>query len=175
MIRKRKEISNIIILILLLILLLISFLLYNRKRKGNNNNNIDNNQDYANQDLNNPGFLIRTNNNWLGKDPNYKGKFERFFDIKYGVRAAIKNIHSYYYIHNLRTVAEIINRWCPSNNNSYIEFVRARVGSESIDINDSKQLKNLMFAIFDFEGSKKWKSLSMQEREKVYNEAIELL
>lgn len=83
---------------------------------------------------NNPLNIRISNENWLGKvSPNTDGTFEQFSEIKYGYRAAIKTLRSYYHKHNLRTIRQIVNRWAPAgdgNNNpaSYAANVAQRSG-----------------------------------------------
>lgn len=82
---------------------------------------------------NNPLNIRISNAGWLGKvSPNTDGSFEQFSDIKYGYRAAIKTLRSYYYIHGLRTIRQIVNRWAPAGDGndptSYANNVAQRAG-----------------------------------------------
>lgn len=82
---------------------------------------------------NNPLNIRISNSNWLGKvSPNTDGSFEQFSDIKYGYRAAIKTLRTYYYTHGLRTIRALINRWAPAedhnNPTSYANRVSQSAG-----------------------------------------------
>lgn len=82
---------------------------------------------------NNPLNIRISQDNWLGKvSPNSDGSFEQFSDIKYGYRAAIKTLRSYYTKHGLRTIRQIINRWAPASDGndptSYAANVARRAG-----------------------------------------------
>lgn len=82
---------------------------------------------------NNPLNIRISRDNWLGKvSPNSDGSFEQFSDIKYGYRAAIKTLRSYYNKYGLRTIRQIINRWAPASDGntptSYASNVAQRAG-----------------------------------------------
>src|SRR5215207_4164121 len=104
------------------------------------------------------------NNNYLnvknGSDPwqDAEGKPSQtderghavFTDPAYGVRAGITLLRSYFFKHNLRTIAEILSRWAPASDTvgslpnapqnspaEYSAFVAARVGvgfNDKLDI-----------------------------------------
>lgn len=80
---------------------------------------------------NNPGNIEHSSIPWKGKvecaQPN---RFECFATPKDGLRALVKNLHTYMYKHGLWTVEEIIHRWAPPHENDtsgYVEFIRDRV------------------------------------------------
>lgn len=82
---------------------------------------------------NNPLNIRISSSNWLGKvSPNTDGAFEQFSDIKYGYRAAIKTLRSYYYKHGLHTIRQMVNRWAPAsdgnNPTTYATNVAQRAG-----------------------------------------------
>lgn len=82
---------------------------------------------------NNPLNIRISSTKWLGKvSPNSDGAFEQFSEIKYGYRAAIKTLRTYYYTHGLRTLRQIINRWAPkedgNNPTSYANRVAQSAG-----------------------------------------------
>lgn len=81
---------------------------------------------------NNPLNIRISGSNWLGKvSPNTDGSFEQFSEIKYGYRAAIKTLRSYYYIHGLRTIRQMINRWAPAEDNNNPTSYANRVSQSS--------------------------------------------
>ena len=52
--------------------------------------------------------------------------FRQFKNMEYGIRAALHLlIKTYYYLHRLRTVRGIINRWAPSNENNTEAYIKA--------------------------------------------------
>ena len=73
---------------------------------------------------NNPGNIR------LGKTP-FKGEiaggdkaFRKFENIIYGYRAMMIILHRYYYTYHLRTVAQIIRRWAPENENNTQAYIK---------------------------------------------------
>lgn len=87
----------------------------------------------------NPGNIdYNANNNWLGQvgiEPaplnGGKPRFAVFDSHEHGIRALHVLLQSYQRKHGLRTIAGIINRWAPPNENvttSYVSFVAQRVG-----------------------------------------------
>lgn len=82
---------------------------------------------------NNPlNIRINKHNNWDGKVyNNTDGEFEQFVAMEYGYRAALKLIRNYINNYGLKTVAQIISKWAPGNENNtngYIERVCATTG-----------------------------------------------
>lgn len=92
---------------------------------------------------NNPGNLKVSSSSWLGKLPYEANQdydcrtgrvtrtFEQFSQYKYGIRALIKLLQSYMQVKNLRTIAQIVNRYAPSTENNpatYIQFVASYTG-----------------------------------------------
>jgi len=81
------------------------------------------------------------NNNYLnirpGEGYTWQGQigvsnnFCRFKTVAWGVRAAIKNLYSYYYTHNCDTVRKIISRWAPPGDNNDTEGYIAHVVNET--------------------------------------------
>eukprot|EP00854_Cymbomonas_tetramitiformis_P004702 gene4702-5756_t len=87
---------------------------------------------------NNPGNIIKTSIQWKGKisgknrpvnllsTTHHDERFEQFDTMHNGVRALSKNLHTYMTVHDIRSVASIIEHWAPRNENDtdkYIEFV----------------------------------------------------
>lgn len=81
----------------------------------------------------NPG-LIRKGNDWQGLLPanmNPDKEFDAFVSAEMGFRALVRILLNYRRKHNLKTVAGIISRWAPPNENDtakYISFVCSSVG-----------------------------------------------
>ena len=110
---------------------------------------------------NNPGNIrINSANNWLGKvSPNTDGVFEQFSSMTYGYRAMMILIRNYIkqgYI----TVADIISRWAPKNENhteKYINYVCNATGfapKTVIDPGSKLQMTALVRAIAKYENGK---------------------
>ncbi len=82
---------------------------------------------------NNPGNLVLTNIKWQGKIPNSSntdGHFEQFTELRWGIRAMMKDI-----INDVNegtnTLTSLINEYAPSHENNtsnYIEFVSELTG-----------------------------------------------
>jgi hypothetical protein len=79
----------------------------------------------------NPGN-IRKGQDWQGLAPHgLDAEFDVFVSAEMGFRALCRIILNYRRKHSLKTVAGIISRWAPPNENDtakYISFVRASVG-----------------------------------------------
>ena len=93
-------------------------------------------------------------NNWQGKVlPNTDGQFEIFSAIEYGYRAALYLMRRYIREYNLNTVAALISRWAPNNENDtarYISRVCETTGylpSTTLNANNGAQLRNLAYAM----------------------------
>jgi len=74
---------------------------------------------------NNPGNIILTNENWLGKVPNSQntdGHFEQFTEIRYGIRAMMRNIISKVNKGN-NTVTDLISVLSPAFENDTAGYV----------------------------------------------------
>lgn len=106
----------------------------------------------------NPGNLRRTADPWQGlaaeqSDP----AFFQFNAAKWGIRALARTLIAYQDRHGLRTIAQVIARWAPPNENdtdAYIRAVSAAVGvgaEEGIDIHDHVVLRPLVLAIIRHE------------------------
>jgi len=125
---------------------------------------------------NNPGNLIKTNIKWLGKIPNSKNtdvKFEQFTDIKFGIRAQLKDL-----INDINkgknTVRLLISEYAPSNENNtiaYIDSVCKTIGvtpnEKLTQINDQFLLK-LTRAIYKVE-------LGIAEKQITDNDILEAI
>ena len=110
---------------------------------------------------NNPGNLIKTNIKWKGKVENEKnsdGHFEQFYELKYGIRALIKDLKNDIQ-KGKNTLVELISEFAPSHENhtnSYINFVAKEIGVEpNQQLYPSYALfKNLVSAITKMENGK---------------------
>lgn len=87
---------------------------------------------------NNNPLNIRIGNNWKGlKKPNTDGAFDQFVSIYYGYRAAFILLRNYITKHKCNTIAKIIARWAPRNENdtdSYINVVCKKTGFKPDEI-----------------------------------------
>ena len=87
---------------------------------------------------NNPGNLVITSINWNGKIPvnqNTDGKFEQFIELRFGIRALMRDVYNDYTKKGLKTVTQIINEFAPTfenNTQAYIKSVITSVGSNTI-------------------------------------------
>lgn len=86
---------------------------------------------------NNPGNLVRSANDWKGKIPYINSadkKFEQFIELRYGIRALMRDIYSDY-IKGKKTVTAIISEFAPAfenNTQAYIGTVISLIGSNII-------------------------------------------
>ena len=75
---------------------------------------------------NNPGNIRRSNDRWMGlrtkqTDPD----FFQFTAPEWGYRALIKTLQTYRRKHGLRTIADLISRWAPANENNTSAYIRS--------------------------------------------------
>lgn len=78
---------------------------------------------------NNPGNIRRANINWLGKIPfsqSTDAEFEQFKELRYGLRALMRNLVSYHK-NGFKTAGEIITRWAPHFENDTAAYIAAVV------------------------------------------------
>lgn len=91
---------------------------------NNNTMNTDKNlpRGYRN---NNPLNIRISSNAWKGKvTPNTDGAFEQFISMPYGYRAALATMRTYITKYGLNTVAKIIERWAPANENNTLAYIK---------------------------------------------------
>ena len=74
---------------------------------------------------NNPLNIRHGNSKWQGMaqqqtDP----AFVQFVSMAYGYRAAFKLLRNYYLTYNLRTIADLIGRWAPQNENNTAAYIK---------------------------------------------------
>lgn len=113
---------------------------------------------------NNPlNIEFNSNNSWIGQVGS-DGRFSKFSESKYGIRAAAKLISNYMSRYKLDTIHKIINRWCPSeekgnNTTSYVETVSRRTGiGENVKIKRSDIPKIINAMIFVENGQNPYQS-----------------
>jgi len=82
---------------------------------------------------NNPLNIRRSAAKWKGlvEHPTDKA-FCQFMSMTYGLRAAFKLLHSYYYKHNCRTIRQIIMRWAPPSDGNDTEAYIGRVSTAAM-------------------------------------------
>lgn len=79
---------------------------------------------------NNPLNIRKSANAWQGKTES-DNAFEKFIAMKYGIRAGVKNLQTYYNRDRLTSVSKIINKWAPPIENhtvNYIAYVAKAIG-----------------------------------------------
>ena len=112
---------------------------------------------------NNNPLNIRYNsaNKWLGKVANNTdGTFEQFVSMEYGYRAALYLIRKYIFVDGLTTVAQIISKWAPANENNtegYIQRVCDSTGwlpGKTIDPYNMQDMVDLAYAMALVENGK---------------------
>lgn len=112
---------------------------------------------------NNPGNIRISSTNWQGKIPqalNTDKAFEQFQTYAYGVRAMIKNLLTYYNRDGLNTVAEIVSKWAPSNENdtaAYIKKVSDATGfgqNQSLNLRSVSTMRALVIAMTGVENGR---------------------
>ncbi len=125
---------------------------------------------------NNPGNLIKTNNNWKGKvdlSQNTDSRFEQFISVEYGIRAMMKNLISWYK-RGYNTIDSIINKWAPAfenNTERYIAFVSNKTGipaKQVISKLDKNILITLSMAITEMENGKEHQLINSNLYEKAF-------
>lgn len=89
---------------------------------------------------------LRHGEKWQGLRKYQSDKqFCQFVDMKHGVRAAIIVLRTYYCVHGLRTISDIISRFAPTNENDTAAYIR--ILSNYVNIPAAKDVK---FDFFDF-------------------------
>lgn len=127
-----------------------------RQQKTSHSQTSMNNKNLPRGYRNNNPLNIRINaaNNWQGKvTPNTDGAFEQFVSMAYGYRAAMSLIRTYITKYNCRTIAQIIGKWAPNNENNttgYINRVCTTTGytpDTVINPDSQTQMSNLVYAM----------------------------
>ena len=92
---------------------------------------------------NNNPLNIRVGNNWKGEvSQPTDHTFEQFKEMKYGVRAAFVIIRNYIQRHKLNTVAKVIQRWAPNNENNTKAYIKSVEKFSLIGENDTLRFEN---------------------------------
>lgn len=107
----------------------------------------------------NPLNLRHSPDKWLGKSPTQTdSEFIQFIDPHHGIRAGAKNLLTYYRKYKLSTVAGIIGRWAPpdddNNTAAYISTVAGDLSVPSdtkLDLEDPEVLAALVTAMIRVE------------------------
>jgi hypothetical protein len=110
---------------------------------------------------NNPGNIeYQPNTQWQGlADPPVEpeGRFARFIDATYGIRAIARLLITYQTKHKCDTVRKIIDRWAPPTENNTAAYIRSiceavdAYPDEMIDVRDYHTIKPLVKAIIKHE------------------------
>ncbi len=110
---------------------------------------------------NNPGNIdYHPENNWKGQLAHNKAiesRFCRFSAPEYGIRAIIALLRNYQRKYGLNTVAGLISRWAPSNENNtnaYVSGVSKALGvtpGEAVSLSDTDTAIRLAKAIIRHE------------------------
>lgn len=100
---------------------------------------------------NNNPLNIRKGNNWQGERPVQTDQaFEEFQTLEYGLRAGFIIIRNYMKKRPpLDTIAKIITRWAPNNENNTTEYIREVCKRSGIDADQKLKYsdKNIMCRI----------------------------
>lgn len=105
---------------------------------------------------NNPGNIRASSIPWQGKTGN-DGVFEIFATASDGIRALARNLKAYQLRHGDQTIADLIKRWAPPNENNtqaYIAAVAAETGIDAtanVNLNDQTTLAKITAAIIRHE------------------------
>ena len=127
---------------------------------------------------NNPGNLVRSANAWLGKIPYNQSldeRFEQFTELRYGLRALMRDIYNDYSRKGKTTVTALISEFAPdfeNNTASYINTVVKMIGSNIIgELTQEKMIALCKAIILVENGSGYSKYIS----DKDYNDAMAIL
>lgn len=107
----------------------------------------------------NPGNIKMTSISWKGEIPhhlNTDGVFEQFYQMEYGVRAAVVNLINGYFRVGLNTISKIIARYAPNSENNtsaYISTMESLTGwkRNAVIKPTRKNMERLVAAIFTVE------------------------
>lgn len=81
---------------------------------------------------NNPLNIERNATRWQGMAENQNdSRFIVFKSMAYGYRAAIRTLVTYFTVHRLRSIRQIVNRWAPpveNHTDNYIKTVSQHTG-----------------------------------------------
>jgi hypothetical protein len=108
---------------------------------------------------NNPLNIRKSGIAWEGKSYEDPGAaFETFVSPHHGIRAAARNLLTYYRIKRFRTIQEIVNEWAPpeddNNTGAYIDFVADKMGvppDAELNLENPEVLGGLVIAMMGME------------------------
>lgn len=114
--------------------------------------------------LANPLNIKRSSINWAGKSAvQAHAVFETFDSPHYGIRAAARNLLTYYRRDRLNTIQEIVNKWAPpdddNNTGAYIDFVANKMDVQpdtELNLEDPEVLGALVLAMMAMEVGPAW-------------------
>lgn len=127
---------------------------------------------------NNPGNLVITSLKWDGKIPvnqNTDGKFEQFIELRFGIRALMRDIYNDVTRKGKKTVTQVITEFAPhfeNNTQAYINSVISSVGSNDIGELTQEKMIALCKAIVRVENGTNYQSYIT---DKDYKDAIAIL
>lgn len=109
--------------------------------------------------LNNPLNIKRSGASWAGKSAvQNHAVFETFDSAYYGIRAGARILINYGRIHKLDTLAEIIHRWAPPDDDNdtggYVDFVAGKMDIKpdtALNLEDEDVLTALVKAMMQME------------------------
>lgn len=109
--------------------------------------------------LSNPLNIKRSSTGWQGKSAiQAHPTFETFDSAYYGIRAAARILLTYSRVHKLDTLAEIIHRWAPPDDDNdtgnYVDFVAGKLDvrpDTALNIEDEDVLTALVKAMMQME------------------------
>lgn len=107
---------------------------------------------------NNNPLNIRIGNAWVGEcEENTDGSFEQFVCIHYGLRAGFVLLRRYIERYKLNTIAKIVSRWAPSNENNTKRYIKLVVNfsgikeDKVINFGDKSEMIKLVDAMIQVE------------------------
>ena len=101
---------------------------------------------------NNPGNIRVAKAKWQGQTGEEKG-FVTFSSMAYGYRAMIILLQNYGKLYGCTTIAQIVDKWAPPQENNTIGYIRAVENmtgfgaNERIDLNDKQVICKLTAAM----------------------------
>lgn len=120
--------------------------------------------------LNNPMGIKYSSDKFQGEvRPSSDAVFKQFITEVEGIRAGAKILLTYFNLYSLNTVAQIIARWAPGNENdteAYIADVVQRTGfyeNQIVNLIDSNVLKKLVAAIIYHENGQEADNLIISD------------
>jgi hypothetical protein len=112
---------------------------------------------------NNPGNLIKTNIKWQGKvesDRNSDGHFEQFYEMKFGIRALIKDL-----LNDIKkgknTLPKLISEFAPAHENNTDGYIQRLAKQTGLEVNEIIQptastIEAIVKAIIEVENGKQF-------------------